>query len=59
MTWSLASNDWLRKYNFTSKEWKQIYDSCNGLTEIRDMAAQLELKKQQEKIAEQRGTIET
>lgn len=51
----VASNDWLRKYNFTSKEWKQIYDSCNGLTEIRDMAAQLELKKQQEKIAEQRA----
>lgn len=51
----VASNDWLSKYNFTNKEWKQIYDSCNGLTEIRDMAAQLELKKQQEKIAEQRA----
>ena len=51
----VASNDWLSKYNFTNKEWKQIYDSCNGLTEIRDMATQLELKKQQEKIAEQRA----
>ncbi len=51
----VTSKDWLGKYNFTSKEWKHIYDSCNGLTEIRDMAIQLELKKQQEKIAEQRA----
>lgn len=51
----VVSGDWLGKYDLTNNEWKQIYDSCNSLTEIRDMATQLELKKQQEKIAEERA----
>ena len=58
---SIAPENWLSQYDFTSEEWRQIYNDCKSLTEIRDMSAQLEERKRQkeererqERIAEQR-----
>jgi hypothetical protein len=59
---TVANGDWLKQYNFTADEWENIYDSSNSLTEIRDMAVNLQkkkvLKQQEEKIAKERAEQE-
>lgn len=49
---AVANGDWLKQYEFTYNEWRQIYENCNTLTEIRDMAIQLNEEKQQKLQAE-------
>lgn len=49
----VASKDWLSKYNFTNDEWSHIYKTCNGLTEIRDMAVRLDQMKRQRLLEQQ------
>jgi hypothetical protein len=43
-----AEGNWLSKYNFTSAEWKELYESCSthSLTEIRDSAIRFDSRKQ-------------
>ena len=57
-----ASGDWLKQYNFTDNEWKQIYESSKSLTEIRNMAVRVNQEKQEkiqaEKIAKEQAEKE-
>ena len=59
---TIANGDWLKEYNFTNDEWKQIYENAKSLTKIRDMAVQIveekERKIQEEKIAKERAEQE-
>jgi hypothetical protein len=50
-----ANGDWLKQYNFTDNEWKQIYKNSNSLTEIRDNAVRANEEKQQKLQDEKRG----
>ncbi len=59
---STANGDWLKQYNFTDNEWKQIYDNSKSLTEIRDNAIRVndekQIKLREEKIAQERAEQE-
>jgi len=57
-----VSGDWLKQYNFTDDEWKQIYENSRSLTEIRNMAVRIDKEKQEkleaEKLAQEQAEKE-
>ncbi len=48
---SVVEGDWLNQYKFTNNEWRNIWDNTNTLTEIRDMAFNLNKEKEPKQIA--------